>query len=296
MITVMGATGHTGTRLVERLLQAGQSVRALGRSKQRLQALAQAGAEVLAGEPDDAGFLAEAFSGAAAVYTLLAYDVQTPDYHAMQNAQGEAVVQALRRSAVSHVVFHSSVGADLPAGNGPIASLHTHEARLRDMGNINALILRSGALFENFNASLETIKQLGMYGDAMAPDVAIPMIATRDIADAAAKALVARDWHGVVVRELLGPRDLSYAEATRLIGERIGMPDLAYEQVPYEAMTGLLCQAGFSENLAHLYVELAQAINEGRIHSLEGRNAANSTPTGFETFADALVATTTLAS
>ncbi|SFS12836.1 Uncharacterized conserved protein YbjT, contains NAD(P)-binding and DUF2867 domains [Dyella sp. OK004] len=296
MITVMGATGHTGTRLVERLLQAGQSVRALGRSKQRLEALTQAGAEMLAGEPDDAGFLAEAFNGATAVYTLLAYDMQTPDYHAMQNAQGGAIVQALRKAAVSHVVFHSSVGADLPSGNGPIASLHTHEARLREMGNINALILRSGALFENFNAAPETIRQLGMYGDAMAPDAAIPMIATRDIADVAAKALVARDWNGVVVRELLGPRDLSYAEATRLIGERMGMPDLAYVQLPYEEMIGVLCQAGFSENLAHLYVELAQAINEGRIRSLEGRSAANITPTGFETFADELVSTTAAAS
>lgn len=296
MITVMGATGHTGTRLVEQLLQAGQSVRALGRSKQRLQGLALAGAEVLAGEPDDVGFLAEAFNGTVAVYTLLAYDVQTPDYHAMQNAQGEAIVQALRKAAVSHVVFHSSIGADLPSGNGPIASLHTHEARLHDMGNINALILRSGALFENFNAAPETIRQLGMYGDAMAPDVAIPMIATRDIADVAAKALVARDWHGVVVRELLGPRDLSYAEATRLIGERIGMSDLAYVQLPYEEMVGVLCQAGFSEDLAHRYVELAQAINEGRIRSLEGRNTANTTPTAFETFADKWVATTTLAS
>jgi len=296
MITVMGAAGHTGAQLVGQLLRAGQHVRALGRSKQRLQALAEAGAEVLVGEPSDAVFLTEAFNGAAAVYTLLAYDFQTPDYHAMQNAQGEAIVQALRQSGVDHVVFHSSVGADLPSGNGPIGSLHTHEARLLDMASIHALILRSGALFENFYGAMEPIRQMGMYADAMAPDVAIPMIATRDIADVAARALMTRDWSGVVVRELLGPRDISYAEATRLIGDRIGRPGLAYVQLPYMEMVDILRQVGFSEDLAGLYVELAQAINEGRVRSLEGRREANTTPTTFETFADELAALTASAS
>jgi len=41
------------------------------------------------------------------------------------------------------------------------------------------------------------------------------------MADVAAKALKARDWKGVVVRELLGPRDLSYSEATHILGERV---------------------------------------------------------------------------
>ena len=33
---------------------------------------------------------------------------------------------------------------------------------------------------------------------------------------------VARDWNGTGVRELLGPRDLNHAEATRIIGEQRG--------------------------------------------------------------------------
>ena len=78
------------------------------------------------------------------------------------------------------------------------------------------------SFFENFYNSLALIKHEGINGDSVAPDVAVPMVATRDIADAAARALKGRDWNGVVVRELLGPRDLSHVEATRIIGERIG--------------------------------------------------------------------------
>ncbi len=87
------------------------------------------------------------------------------------------------------------------------------------------LLLRPVSFFENFYEALGLIKTQGINADSVAPDLAIPMVATRDIADVAAKALTARDWTGVVVRELLAPRDLTYTEATRIIGERIGRPD-----------------------------------------------------------------------
>ena len=38
------------------------------------------------------------------------------------------------------------------------------------------------------------------------------------VRDVAAEALTGRNWTGVVVRELLGQCDLTYAEATRIIG------------------------------------------------------------------------------
>jgi hypothetical protein len=64
--------------------------------------------------------------------------------------------------------------------------------------------------------------------DSIAADLAVPMIATRDIADVASQALKARNWQGGGVRELLGQRDLSSSEATR-----IGKPDLQYVQFSY---------------------------------------------------------------
>jgi hypothetical protein len=88
----------------------------------------------------------------------------------------------------------------------------------------------------------------------------------------------------------LGPRDLSQAEATRIIGDRIGMPGLQYTQFPYDAFAASLVRSGISASVAKLYTELAQAMNEGRIRSVEGRNPRNTTPTTFESFADSLAA------
>ena len=115
------------------------------------------------------------------------------------------------------------------------------------------------------------------------------MVATRDIAAAAAKALQARDWKGIIVRELLGPRDLSFSEATRILGERIGKPDLQYVQFSYADETNALVQAGLSERFARLYVEMTRAFNEGIIKPR--RTPENTTPTRFEDFVGELACT-----
>lgn len=195
---------------------------------------------------------------------------------------------AVRAAGVRHVVALSAVGADQPSGTGFITSLHAQEQRLRTLEATNVLLLRPGAFFESFYASLGLIKQEGINGDAISPDARIPMIATRDIARVAASALRSRDWQGVVVRELLGPRDLSYAEVTSIIGQRIGKPDLAYVQFPDVDMADALIRLGFSENTAALHVEMARAFSDGTVASREGRNHENTTPTTFEDFAGEL--------
>lgn len=240
MITVMGATGHTGQKIAEALLDAGQRVRALGRSERKLAALERAGAEALTGDVADAAFLAGAFRGADAVYTLLPTDRRSPDYPARQRQEGEAIATAIRVSGVRRVVALSSLGAELREGTGLIAGLHEQEERLKGLPDTNVLLLRPVSFFENFYDSLELIKHQGINGDAVAPDLAVPMVASRDIAAVAAWALHSRDWEGVVVRELLGPRDLTYREATRILGGHIGQPDLEYIQFSYADMAEAL--------------------------------------------------------
>jgi len=291
MIAVMGASGHTGGQISAWLLQNGENVRGLGRSADKLAGLQRKGAEVLTGDATDAAMLTQGFRGADAVYTLLPTDPQSLDLRKKWDQEGEAIVKAIRASGVRYVVFLSSVGADLPEGTGPIAGLHAQEERLRKLPDVNVLILRPASFFENFYAILGLIKHQGINGGAVAPNLWLPMIATRDIAEVAVRALKARDWTGVVVRELLGARDFTFAEATRIIGVHIGKPDLQYVQFPYAAFASSLVQMGISQNMAELYAEMARAYNEGKIKSREGRRPENTTPTRFEDFAQDLART-----
>jgi uncharacterized protein YbjT (DUF2867 family) len=288
MITVMGATGHTGSKITEALLKAGEKVRSLGRSESKLADLNRTGAEVLTGDAADADFLTDAFRGADAVYTLLPTDPRSADYRGEQDRQGEAIVKAIGESGVRHVVALSSLGAELSEGTGLIAGLHAQEERLKRLDGTGVLLLRPASFFENFEVQLAMIEHEGIVGDSVAPELPIPMIATRDIAEVAAEALMARDWKGIVVRELLGPRDLSYTEATRILGERIGKPDLKYVQLSYADMARALVEAGFSESFAEFYVEMTRAFNEGKVKARQGRTPQNTTTTRFEDFAGEL--------
>ncbi|MPY87535.1 MAG: NAD(P)H-binding protein [Luteitalea sp.] len=283
MITVMGATGNTGRKITAALLGAGEKVRALGRSDSKLADLQRAGADVLAGDTADATFLTNAFRGADVVYTLLPMERRATDYLAQQDQAGATIVSAIRDSAVQYVVALSSMGADSDEATGVIRGLRAQEGRLMQLDGVNLFLLRAVSFFENFYDQLEVIKHEGIVADSVEPDLAIPMVAARDIADAAAKALRVRDWSGVVVRELLGQRDISYAEATRILGGHIGKPTLAYVQLSYADMTNALVKAGLSASFAELYVEMTRAFNEGTVNAR--RTAENTTRTPFEDFA-----------
>jgi len=290
MIAVMGATGHTGGGVAAALLDAGRPVRVLGRSAERLAALAGRGAEPVVGDILDADTLSRAFTGAEAVYTLLPPTPQAADVPAEQDRIGEAVAAAVRASGVRRVVLLSSLGADQPSGTGPILGLRRQEERLRTIPGIDLLILRPGYFMENLRANLPLIEQQGINGGAIAGDVRFATVATRDIAAAAAGALLAGDFTGVSVRELLGPRDVTMEELTRILGARIGKPDLGYVQFSYDDFAAALVQAGLSPSMAGLYAEMSRAFNEGRIVSLAGRDERTATPTPFETVADELAA------
>jgi uncharacterized protein YbjT (DUF2867 family) len=284
MIAVMGATGNTGGRVAETLIARGERVRVIARDAGKLEPLRDKGAEVAAGEATDASFLARAFEGAEAAYTLLPPDLHAQDMRAFQDRIGEATAAGLKKAGVQRVVFLSSQGGDLPSGTGPIAGLHAQEERLRALG-MDLLILRPGYFLENLYANIPLIKGQGINGGAIAPDLRMAMIHTRDIADAAAAALLGRDFKAVVVRDLLGERDLTMAEVTRVLGSRIGRPDLAYVQFPYEGFRQALVQAGLSADVAAGYAEMSEAFNTGRIKPAP-RTPANTTPTSVEAFAE----------
>jgi uncharacterized protein YbjT (DUF2867 family) len=287
-IAVMGASGNVGSKVADRLLAGGHTVRAIGRSAEKLATAKARGAAVLAGDAADAAFLTRAFTGADGALTLIPSDPASPDARADMDRVGRSIVEAIASAGVGYVVAISSIGADRPSGTGPIAGLHAQEARLKRLSGTNVLVLRPGYFFENFLNSLDLIRHQGINGGGAGGRTTLPMIATQDIATFAARALAARDWTGFQIRELLGPRDLSFDEATRIIGAKIGKPDLAYVQFPHADYSAALQQAGLSKSVADLYAEMEKALDEGTVASIEGRNAANTTPTTLEQFAEVI--------
>ena len=286
LVTVMGATGHTGRVVTEKLLAAGVQVRAMGRSADRLAPLVKAGAQPAVGDGARTADLTAAFRGADAVYALVPPDLAAPDPLVHYDRINGAIATALTESGVRRVVYLSSLGAELPAGTGPIVGLHRGEERLKTIAGLDLLLLRPGYFYQNHFGALGLIKSQGVNGSATAPDVPVVQIDARDIGVLAAQALQQRDFSGVTVRELYGPRDLTMTEATRILGSKIGKPDLKYVQFPDEGVVGALTAAGFSAGIARSFVEMSHAFNARKIRAQQNRSAGNTGTTTFESFAE----------
>ena len=286
MYVITGATGNTGSIIARSLLGLGQKVRAIGRSADRLESLATDGAEPFVCDLHDAAALTKAFTGAKAVYAMLPPSTTSENYRADQDRVTNAIAQAVEKSGVEYVVSLSSIGADKPEGTGPVAGLHYLEQTLNRIPGLNALHLRAAYFMENTLAQIGIIHTMNITAGPLRPDLTQPMIATRDIGSAAARALLDLKFSDKQTHELLGERDLSYTEVAAIIGQAIGKPDLKYVQLPDEQIRGAFLQMGMSANVADLILEMSAALNSGHMKPLEERNEQNTTPTSFESFVE----------
>ncbi len=285
MITVLGASGNTGGRVVRRLREAGETVRAVGRDTARLADAAAHGAEPRAADITDRAALTAALRGADAAYVLMPLDVTRPGYRAQQEQVGTAIAAALADAGVPRVVALSALGAERERGTGFLETLHEQEQRLAAL-DARVLFLRPGLFFESFLPSLDAMLATGVHHDTIDPEVALPMVATTDVGDAAAAAL--RDPDAAGVHELLGPEDLTVPHAVARLGAALGRPGLRYERPSEEVMRAVLVEVGLPADLADENLAMNAAFNAGTVRSLAGRGPATSTPTTLEDWARTL--------
>jgi uncharacterized protein YbjT (DUF2867 family) len=293
VLVVTGATGNIGYRLAERLLAAKQKVRVIARKPDRLKPLASKGAEAFVGLVDDQGSMTRAFTGAKAVFTLIPPHPNSPNFRLFQNQVSQTYAAAIRGAGVQHVVNLSSVGAQRGDKVGPVNGLFDHEQRLNRLDSTHILHLRPTYFMENHLNGLMMIKKMGIYGTAIKAELPIPMIATTDIAAEAAARMLKLDFTGHTSKELLGPREYTMNEITAILARVLDKPELKYVPFSYEDTQKALTDAGFSPNVASLYIELMRGINDGVFKPTEKRGAANTTPTTFEEFSKGVTLPTT---
>jgi len=293
VIVITGATGNTGKVIAERLLArqssggqaAGEEVRVIGRSAEKLAPLVALGAEAAPCDVTDAVGLTRAFAGATAVFVLSPPNYKAQSLRAHQEAVSDTMVTALHQCGVKYAVTLSSIGADKSEKTGPVLGLHYLEEKLNRIAGLNVLHLRPAYFMENHMQYIGLIKSMGLTAGTLKSELAIPMIATRDIAAAAADALRARDWTGSVARELLGPRDYAMKEVAAILGASIGKPNLSYSQMPAMMVKPAMLSMGMSADMASNLLEMLDAMNSGRMKPLEIRSPANTTRTTLEQFA-----------
>jgi len=282
---IMGATGHVGHNLAEELLKRGHKVRALGRDEHKLQELKSKGAETISGDFTDIDLLQRAFKGCNAVFSFLPPGIDSYDMDVVREKTGEAIVQAIAKAKISHVLNLSSIGAHLSSGTGAIKELHHQEERLNLVPNANVLHFRPSFFMENLLWFLPTIKSAGRIASSLEADLSIPMVATRDIGMKMAEFLDALKFSGSSVFEFVGPREVTMNEAAKVIGKAIGKPDLKYAHLSFQEDEDEMIASGMRHHIAKSLAEMHRAMNERKIIPMQKLTPEHKGKTTIEEFA-----------
>ncbi|MFQ5601572.1 MAG: NmrA family NAD(P)-binding protein [Candidatus Krumholzibacteriia bacterium] len=288
-IAVTTPTGNIGRKLVGILQdQGGHELVLLARKPERLAEEQKRGAVVVEGDLYDDKFVQGATQGVDVLFWLAPPDPGAQDLRGNFNRLARIAAAVVRENRIPRVVHLSSVGAHRSEKVGPVNGLYDAEGIL-NATDAHVTHLRAAYFMENFLSAVGGIQQAGAVFLPVPGSVRIPMIATQDIAVAAAKVITDDTWQGKRVLELHGAADLSFDEAARAISEVAGRQVKHVEVTPdqaLEAMTGL----GMSGGVAGLLVELYAGLGSGWLATEQPRSAESTTPTTFAQFARDVVA------
>jgi uncharacterized protein YbjT (DUF2867 family) len=264
-ILVLGGTGKTGRRIVERLEARGLPVRVGSRS----------------GEPpfdwEDRATWAPALEGARAVYVSYYPDLAIPGAVEATRAFAELAV----RSGVPRMALLS--------GRGEPEAERAEQA-VRDTG-AQLTILRSTWFMQNFSEDYMLDHVLSGEIRLPAGDVPTPFLDADDIADVAVAALT-DDRHVGQLYELTGPRSLTMAQVAAEIAAAAGR-DVRYVPVSLEQHATEAAEHGvppeFVEFLTYLFAEVVDGRNADTTEGV--RRALGREPRDFTDYAREAAAT-----
>ncbi len=261
---ITGSLGNISKPMIEKLTEAGQNVTVISSRAELIPEIEQLRAKPAIGSVSDVDFLAETFKGADAVYLMIPNNFAQENFLNYQKQVSDNYVEALNRSGVKNVVLLSSIGAHLRQGAGPIDGLGYLEDQLEKLADVNVRMLRPTYFFYNLNGMAGMAQQAGILGSNFGgTEEKIALTHTRDIANEAAKNLLALDFKGKTVQYIVSDERTS-GEIAQVLGKVINRPELVW--VPFsdeESLQGML-QAGLSKDMAERYVAMGKAFREGR--------------------------------
>ena len=281
MFVVVGATGNTGSVVAETLLSRKHPVRIVVRSADKGVAWKAKGAEIAVASLDEVSLLTKAFEGAKGVYLLVPPNYGATAWLAEQRSRMDHVAEAVKKSAIGHVVFLSSIGGHISEGTGPIRAARYGEQALGAVTK-NLTILRPCYFMDNWAPVLGAAKGQGVLPTFIAPQAMVPMISTRDIGRVGAEQLMA-GGKGKQIVELAGPEEYSPNQVAAALGQILGKSVTA-QHAPLSAVVPTFKSFGFSDEAANLFEEMYTSFSTGAI----GYEHPTSVIRGRVTLAEAL--------
>ena len=228
-VLVVGATGQQGGAVARHLLGAGVPMRALTRNphKPAARALADQGAEVVAGDLADADSMRRALAGAGAVFLVTQFFEAG---YAGEVAQGKLMVDLAGEAGVRHFVFSSVGSADKNTGIPHFDSKYEIERYLAARF-ASFTVVRPVFLMENWKGRRAEITG-GSLATPLSPERPLQQVSVEDIGAFTLMVLTQPDrWKGRSV-DLAGD-ELSMTETAEVFA-RVTQRPVALRPVSWD--------------------------------------------------------------
>jgi uncharacterized protein YbjT (DUF2867 family) len=273
-ILVTGATGTVGAHVVRALRERGETPRAFVRDRERAAHMLGDDVELAVGDLGDRGALARALEGADRMFL------------ACGNVPGQvehecAAIDAARAARLERIVKLSGPGV---APALVFERWHAEIERHLVASGMPWVLLRPSSYMTNLLASAEAVAHTGRLF-APAGDAAITYVDPRDVAEAAAAALVA-PGHDGVAHAVSGGEAITYEQIAAALSAATGRR-IEYVDVPGDAARQGMVDAGLPPVVADFIVGMfaaqragAMARPHGAVQALTGH-----APRPFASFA-----------
>ncbi len=247
LVTTAGKVGSEAVLLLRQREM--MPVRVLVRNPEKAKALADAGAEIAAGDLDAPASIDAAMAGITAV-VLVSPGVP---------AQELNVIHSAARAGAGHVIkVTSNASAD-----SPIARRRWQteiEAGLTASG-LGHTLLRSNAYMQNVLALAPAIAKTSGFGSS-AGQGRVGMIDARDVAAVAAGIAASPAPHAGKTYWLTGPELISYSGVAAVLSKLLGRP-ITYRELSFEHDKDAMIRAGVPEPIAEMNAQAFTMIADG---------------------------------
>ncbi|WP_330455606.1 NAD(P)H-binding protein [Streptomyces sp. NBC_00820] len=277
MIVITAPTGQIGRQTLDLLLDGGHPVRVIARDPSRLTPRTREQAEIVQGSHSDPQVLAEAFKGADSVLWLVPPNSGTDDNREHYLGFTRAACEAITAQGVKRVVGVTSLGRAYKKPAGQLSDAFAMDDMIESTG-VGYRALAMPFFMENLLQQAQAITTQGMFFMPNAADRPLALVATRDIAAAAARLLADDSWSGQDTVPVISPDSLSPDTMAEVLSEVLGRP-VRFQQVGADTHKATMLQYGMSEPFAQSLVDMATAQSDDIYDAEHAR--ATPAPTSF---------------
>lgn len=253
MYIILGGTGHVGSAVTETLLGRGEAVTIITRQASHASEWRAKGAEIFEANVDDIASMRAVFRRGRRAFLLNPPADPSTDTDAVERRMVANILSALEGSRLEKVVAQSTGGAQPGERIGDLSVLWEFEEGLRGQ-SIPAAINRGAYYMSNWDGLLDVVRDTGKLPTMFAADLAIPMVAPRDLGALAAERLLSSpDDAGV--RYVEGPSRYTPADVAKAFSKALVRP-VEVVVTPRDKWKESFLNLGFSEAAADSYARM----------------------------------------